>query len=425
MKNKRIDVPTMVHGSETTLSNPADLLLADVAIRVQLSRSDHDKAVGRYQAVSNWIERDGSPLRDQVFLFYPQGSMAIDATIASRLRTDEFDIDVVAQLDLPNSISPQVALDLLYTAIRGERGSRYYKMTKRRSRCVTVDYSDDMHLDVTPMLRRWGTPERESWLFHHRAEALREPSYRCIANPYGFAEWFKRNTPLDHHFAESFEALARDYERRQMMVEAAESEPVPPAKPTFQRSKAVIVLQLLKRWRNVQYDGRAGRRPPSIMIAKLVADASNHTDRLSEELLLQAQHMLSVFSECHREGRLVHIANPVCAQDVLTDRWPQSLHDQAMFINDLRNLVAKASRLVSDCGLEEMRRIMEELFGEKPTADAFMSFNEDLGRGVRSGRSRHDPKTGRIVVPSTAAVGVTASSAGHATPKHTFYGGGR
>ena len=269
------------------LTDPADILLADVAIRVQLSRTDYNKAVQRYQTINDWIERDESPLKDRVELFYAQGSMAIGATIASKLKTDEFDIDVVAQLDLPTNVSPKEVLDLLHEAIRGEPGSRYYWKTKRRTRCVTVDYSEDMHLDVTPTLRMRGTPELQSWIFHHRAEAPQEPSYPLSANPYGFAEWFKANTPLDYDFADIFEKRAEEHERTRIFAEA-DSEPVPQQEPPFRKSKAVIVLQLLKRWRNVQYDTRSGRRPPSIMIAKLVAEAANNTSRLSEELLLQA-----------------------------------------------------------------------------------------------------------------------------------------
>ena len=201
------------------LTDPADILLADVAIRVQLSRTDYNKAVQRYQTINDWIERDESPLKDRVELFYAQGSMAIGATIASKLKTDEFDIDVVAQLDLPTNVSPKEVLDLLHEAIRGEPGSRYYWKTKRRTRCVTVDYSDDMHLDVTPTLRMRGTPERQSWIFHHRAEALQDPSYGLIANPYGFAEWFKANTPLDHDFADIFEKRAEEYQRMRIFAE--------------------------------------------------------------------------------------------------------------------------------------------------------------------------------------------------------------
>ena len=153
------------------LTEPTDILLTDLAIRVQLSSTDYNKAVDRYQSINNWIERDGSPCKDLVQLFYPQGSMAIGATIASKLKTDEFDIDLAAQLNLPEYVSPREPLDLLFEAIRGEPGSRYYRMTKRRTRCITVSYSDKMHLDVTPLIRREDTPERESWIFHHRSKS--------------------------------------------------------------------------------------------------------------------------------------------------------------------------------------------------------------------------------------------------------------
>ena len=64
-------------------------LLADVAIRIQLSRTDYRKAEERYETLGNWIDRRGSPLEGRVQLVYAQGSMAIGATIASRLTTDE------------------------------------------------------------------------------------------------------------------------------------------------------------------------------------------------------------------------------------------------------------------------------------------------------------------------------------------------
>ena len=409
------------------LTDPVDILLAEVAIRIQLSRTDYDKAVGRYKTINKWIERDESPLKNRIQVFYPQGSMAIGATIASKLRTDEFDIDVVAQLDIPEDVLPEDALDLLFKVIRGDPNSRYYRMAKRRTRCVTVDYSDDMHLDVTPMLRRAETTlERESWIFHHRPETPQEPGQRFIANPYGFAEWFKRNTPLDHAFANAFNMRASEYEQLQSLAKMADSEPVPRQEPPFHKSKAVIVLQLLKRWRNVQYDKRPGRRPPSIMIAKFVADAVNDTDRLSETLLYQAQHMLSLFRQHHDGRRLVRVVNPVCAQDVLTDRWPESLQDQAVFIHDLEMLAAKIECLVSGGDLSKMQEIMAELFGEKPTVDAVETFNKRTGNAVRSGQSRYRPDVGSLTIPAMAmgTSGATPSGS-RAAPRHTFYGGER
>lgn len=404
------------------LTDAVDILLADVAIRVQLSRTDYGKAQDRYETINGWIEREDSPLKDRVELCYAQGSMAIGATIASRLRTDEFDIDVVAQLDLSPSVSPKDALDLLFKAIRGDKGSRYYLMAERRTRCITVHYADDMHLDVTPAVRMNGTQERQSWIFHDRAEAPQDRSYRLIANPYGFAEWFRQKTPNDHAFADIFDERAREYERGlRVLAEKAEIEPVPSQEPALRKSKAVIVLQLLKRWRNVQYDSRPGRQPPSILLAKLIADAANETTRLSEELLHQARHMLEVFHRCQRDGTLVHVVNPVCKDDILTDRWPGTLHDQKIFIDDLEALVREVERLVRGCDLGEMKEIMTRLFGEAPTGEAFRTFNEKVGGMVKDGQSRHSSGAGGLVLPGAASAVATPGFA-RETPRHTFYG---
>ena len=409
-------------GIKLPLSDPVDILLADVAIRIQLSPTDYNKAVSRYRTISDWIERAGSPLEDHVQLCYAQGSMATGSTIASKFRTDEFDIDVAAQLALPDSLAPREILDALYEAIRGEPGSRYHDMVKRRTRCVTVDYSDDMHLDVTPMLRRIGTPDRESWICHHDKDAPLDPGKRLVANPYGFAEWFKSNTPPDHEFAEAYQMRTRDY--AQMVITAkAESEPVPPQDLAVRKSKAVIVLQLLKRWRNLCYGGRSARRPPSIMISKLVADAANHTDGLAEELLHQARYMLTEFERWQAAGQRIHVVNPVCSTDALTDRWPESVDAQAVFIGDLHILVENVERLVSGCPLDEMKRIMVALFGETPTTDVFIDYVRRQGNAIANAHSQHIPGSGRLIAPASIAVGfVAVPSEARQTPRHTFYG---
>lgn len=404
------------------LTNPVDRLLADVAIRIQLSQTNYNRAVSRYKSVSDWIDRDESPLKDRVDIFYPQGSMAIGATIASRLNTDEFDIDLVAQLSLDKDVSPKIALDVLYDSIKGSPGSRYYQMTERRTRCITVDYADNMHLDVTPAVRRVWTPERESWIFHQRPETPGDPGFRPIANPYGFAEWFKNETPADQSFANVFEARAADHEM-QVLRKSADTEPVEPQQPPFRKSRSVVALQLLKRWRNVQYDVRSGRRPPSVVMAKLAADASGRGESILGELRNQARYMLSVFRSDHDRGRIVEIVNPKCIDDVLTDRWPESLTSQEVFVHDLNGLVTVLDRLSAGCPLDEMKTIMMGLFGEVPTESVFGDYVRQFGRDISSGRSSHRTDTGGLVIPSTGVgLGVTRPSGNRSTPRHTFYG---
>ena len=386
--------------------DPLDELFADIAIRIQLSQTAYRKAVERYQALSQWVEREGSPLAGLVDLSYPQGSMAIGAAIASQITHDDFDLDFVLQVS-HSGMTPQQVLDSLFEAINGEPGSRYYGKARRRTRCVTVEYTG-MHLDVTPAERLAGTRERESEIFHHKAP---ENGRRVIANPYGFAEWLKRRTP-DTGFGVAYASRANQYER--VVFEAAESEPVPPNESLGQKSLAVVALQLLKRWRNVQYQHRSGRKPPSIMLSRLVADAAGQTDALSAEMLHQAQSMLSFFEQMHGNGKLVYVDNPVCPVDVLTDRWPGSLDNQTVFVRDLQKLVERLTRL-SECDLGEMKPIIVELFGEGPTAKVFEDFARRDGGRVRQGQIRHRPKTGRIVGPGVAG--------GVASRGHSFYGG--
>jgi len=404
------------------LSEPVDVLLADVAIRIQLSATDYRKAEERYETLGNWIDRRDSPLAGRVQLVYAQGSMAIGATTASCLTTDEHDVDFIAQLGLPYGAPPHVVLDLLYQSIRGEPGSLYYDMAERRNRCVTVHYADKMHADITPMIRLSGRPERESHLFHCKSEAPTEPDLTLVANPFGFAEWFKAVTPVDHEFAAVFAKRAGAYERL-VPAAKADNEDMPDQEPVFLKPKAVIVHQLMKRWRNVQFDKRKTRRPPSVMMAKLTADAANSTETLSEELLHQAQAMRDELNRWHQAGLLIHVVNPVCTEDVLTDRWPGSLHEQAAFITDLDDLIAKVERLIAGCSLPEMQAIMIDLFGEAPTGEAFKTFNRQVGTAVSGGRSQHTPDTGRLNLPASGIVsGVAAPSVARPTPKSTFYG---
>lgn len=136
--------------------------------------------------------------------------------------------------------------------------------------------------------------------------------------------------------------------------------------------------------------------------------------------------MLAEFERRHRVGQRIRVVNPVCPDDVLTDRWPGSFHEQETFVRDLRKLVVKVQQLISGRGLDEMKKIMVELFGEAPTADVFRAFNRQQGDEIRRGRSRHLPRAGGLVVPTVVSGGSSQASSGvRPTPKHTFYGGSR
>jgi hypothetical protein len=171
---------------ETASYGVLDVMLADIAVRVQLTPTDYRRAVAHYEAINEWLDREDSPLHGQVQLLYPQGGFMIGATIARHATDAEFDIDLMAQIAWAANIDPEVALSTLHDAIRSKPGSRYYTKAERKTRCSTVNY-DGMHLDVTPAFRLASREEKTSYIFHSKPSDPKEPKLRLFANPFGSA----------------------------------------------------------------------------------------------------------------------------------------------------------------------------------------------------------------------------------------------
>lgn len=395
----------------TRLSLPdvADALLADIAVRIQLTKTEHDKAVARFEAMRDWIDRADSPLRGLVALLYAQGSMAIGSTISRSSDREEYDIDVMVVLAILWDTDPEAVLDTLYRAIRGDSGSRYYDKTVRHTRCVTVTYEDGMHIDLTPAVLVADREPRTSVIFHSKPEDRAVPKLHLLANPWGLADWFKGMTPIEADFAKLFEGRALAHDR-------APGEPVPDQEPAYRKSRAVIALQLVKRWRNVLYAKRDRahlRRPPSVLLSKLFADSANQTKTLSEEVEHQARQLLLRLEAEQSAGRLMHEVNPRCAEDVLTDRWPATPADQDLLTADLRGLIVDVQLLRSGTlSIDKIAKILERMFGERPAKSAVDEYM------FSPSRPHVEYGTGRIVRPAAAATAATIKP----VAAHTFYG---
>jgi len=391
---------------ETASYGVLDVLLVDVAVRIQLTPTDYQQAVEHYGAISEWIDREDSPLHGRVQLFYPQGGFMVGATIARHASDAEFDIDVMAQIDWPAKTDAEFGLSAMHQAIRGEPGSRYYKKAERKTRCSTVHY-DGMHLDVTPAVRVIGREEKTSLIFHSKPSDPKEPKLTLFANPYGFGKWFLANTPVDEVFGLYFEKASLDYERMRLEALAkADAEPVPMQMPVYRKSRAVISLQLIKRWRNLAYDRRHGelRLPPSVLLAYYIARNANQTDTLIDELIHQVECIIVALQSAERSGRTAVEVNPACAEDELTDRWPASLAEQRVFINELRAFTVQLRRLQEGVPLVEMQRILEELFGERPARGAVRKFAGQHVDDDRASKGFHILRTGSIPALGSAAL---------------------
>jgi hypothetical protein len=415
MTNTRFETPLGPHAPV------GEILLAGTAIRIELPPGMHALAVDRYEAVRNHAEREGSPLRDRIRIFYPQGSMAIRATIRSRKRTDGYDIDIVAELLLPHDTPPRVVLDLLFQAINGPPGSQYHGKVERQTRCITVYYADGMHLDITPTILASTTEPRRSWLFHAKPSEPVSAHFRLVMNSFGFCEWFKARTPIDLEFAKAYGREAKSLEEAKA---AADAVPVPAhATEDGGKSAAVVALQLLKRNRNIRYAKRSGRMPPSVMLAKFTGDAAFPGSSISGALVALIETALGALEQADRAGLLLDVRNPVCAEDRFTDRWPENAAAQRTFIADLKLLRSQLAVVMSgEASLEKKREVLTEMFGEGPAQSVVEEYASSLGNSIRSGQ-RVVGSTGRVMpVAGVAAPALLRSGATQARP-HTFFGG--
>ena len=180
------------------------MLLADIAVSIQLSKTEHNKAVDRFETMRDWIDRDASPLHGLVRLMYPQGSMAIGATIARVSDREEYDIDVIVDLDISARLARKLSLTPCTKRSGESRVPRYYGKTIRHTRCVCVTYEDGMHIDLTPAVLSPQLTPRISTIFHSKPEDSHVQDHCLWANPWGLADWFKGMTPQEADFARFF-----------------------------------------------------------------------------------------------------------------------------------------------------------------------------------------------------------------------------
>lgn len=392
----------------------AEELLFDVAHRVQLSPTKHDLAVGHYQALCEYVDRVGSPLHGLVGICYPSGSFGIGAVVASRVRTNQHDLDVVLELLVHKSTPPAVVLSLLFQAIQGEYGSRYYGKVTLNSRCVTVEYDDGFKVDLMPLVRDGSLIERRGVLFHHKdGEAYQKP-----VNPFGFKTLYNETVEADPEFIKAFRESART-----RIIAKAVAEPMDDHVGLEEKSPRTVALQLLKRFRDVRFrqpSHKDRRPPPSVVLAAYALEKPTPRSSLLWELMELADYIREQLAAATMRDQLVDVRNPSWWEDRFTDRWPASVGDQKLFQTDLVELIHQLEAVARDVfSPVETKQILQGLFGETAATHAINEMMERKGRDADLGRL----KFGTSGALLTGAAAATASSSRAAIRPSTDFGG--
>ena len=79
------------------------------------------------------------------------------------------------------------------------------------------------------------------------------------------------------------------------------------------------------------------------MLSYYAGVAAHPNMSLSAMLVRLATWIIRKIEHASLYSKKLHVANPVCPDDVFTDRWPESITQQSEFASHLRELVRTVS----------------------------------------------------------------------------------
>jgi hypothetical protein len=157
----------------------------------------------RTEAITHFLKN--SDLLEENFIdVIPQGSYAHKTIIKPVRTTDEYDADILLQLEEFTDWKAQDYVENLYTLFRGS--NVYRDKVSRKTRCVTITYANDFHMDIVPFMERHGQK-----YITNRHENIFE-----LTDPEKFTDWLdERSRITKHHFVKVVRLIKyiRDYKR--------------------------------------------------------------------------------------------------------------------------------------------------------------------------------------------------------------------
>ena len=400
-----------------------DDLLLDVATVIELSDNDREVAEGRYRQLKVHLERPSSVLRPHLLndrsLIYPQGSMAISSTIVSGTEDERFDVDALVEMQVPADWLDGDVLDNLLDSLQGFPGA---EEIVRCTRCVQLRFAS-MHMDVAVLDPAAGSQiPRAGEIFHSPDFG---DAYRVPANPFGFADWYRRNVRYaSKSFIEQLQKRRQGYGVDRLglsLVEKAQQIDLPPLVPPRLDAQQVVALKLMKRFLYLRYEDREVRRPPSIYITKLSQTCGFDDGGLTAQIerlaiLVKAQMERAIGDKSWPDER-----NPSYPQDRLNDRWPMVQGDCFTLAEDM-DMLLDGLRAARRMEFADIAVVLADLFGERVSKRTMKVFAERLDERHGLGASRFERGTGAVIA-STALAAPAVARATSPIPRHSFHCG--
>ena len=391
------------------------VLLNEIGKALDVTKTEYDQITTSYKTVGTYLAEDPSPLKAYSPQIRPQGSFLFGTAVRPVSEDADLDIDLVCELTRKPANWTQWSTKNAVGNRLKSSGVYGPMLDKEGKRCWTLKYADGKyHMDVLPCIVNEGyTTALERMLASSDSvvsdtTAIRitdktRPDYMTEtdsdkwqkSNPFALAKWF-------YNIAYRPTNLQRTINLKEAIA------PV----PKFYETKAPLqrVVQLMKRHRDIMFDGNEDDKPISIIITTLAARAYNDaTD------LLDALHYISRNMTSYIKGTPGHriVENPVNPSENFADRWKPENNKEENFYKWVNKLKSDVEILLSTSGqgLDKLQVVFEQMFGEKISKASFKAYGNQF---------LEQRKTGKL----TAAAGTATLGVGGSTKvaAHSFYG---
>ncbi len=283
-----------------TARSDIESLLKSVAEALDIPDELHEDVKLKYLQMAEHLSDEESKLTTNSLKIYPQGSFRLGTVVKPLSDKDEYDIDLVCELDIQKTSITQAELKKRVGDRLKSDDDLKGKVVESR-RCWRINFTDQLHMDVLPAI-----PNEEN-LPTGISLTDKELRHWQYSNPIKYADWFKDRMRIV--LLEKRAAFAKS-----ISVEVAEL-PDWQVKTPLQR-----VVQILKRHRDVFFANECERRPVSIIITTLAAWAYQNQDDLQPSLLGILNGM-EVFIQV-KDGKYI-VQNPADEGENFADKWNQ------------------------------------------------------------------------------------------------------
>jgi hypothetical protein len=313
-----------------------DDVLYEICEELQLSSSRYKQAVERYEALSQALEAIRSPFHLQRPLIYPQGSMRLGTTVHPLV--GPHDLDFVLQLSRSHhEIRPMTLLFTLFQYLKGH--GIYGPMVTLKNRCIRIEYANEFYMDVLPACLNL-----EAGLHCIKVPDCHAQDWKD-SNPIGYAEWFKKRS-----------------QRALLKVLMGRAVPVPRQENVDDKHPLQLVVQLIKRWRDIYYKDRQHLAPISIVLTTLAATHYDGDECINTALKKILDGICTEIESAEFSRRRVQVCNPANPREDLSERWDGDHAAYDAFVEGMRKLRRQWNLVLTKS--VNINSELERLFGE-------------------------------------------------------------